>query len=201
MLKKISETAEALFDGRNRLLIYASYGNISAVNKLLKRGWSPDLNLIQGETPLVIACNHGHVEVVHALLLCNANPNINVADPKRNYYPSFDSPLVATLGGRTLNQDADIVRELLTHGADPNGCCRGDGICPLAFAIAHRRVKSLRLLISAGADISSRVRLYRSQEAVSLFELIDRLPERGVDERTSSKLIQEKNEMRELLRG
>ena len=48
----------------------------------------------------------------------------------------------------------EVVRRLLSHGADVNARERGDNVTPLHLAAAHGVLESVRALLDAGADVN-----------------------------------------------
>ena len=106
---------------------------------------------------LVYAIYHSSLPFIRKLLEIGADPNLPVNDG----FP----PLVATLtraqdvhGKGTRADVHDILRLLLTFGADPNQ--RGINDCtPLHIAVAARDRLAIQLLLDAGADpeLSTRI--------------------------------------------
>ncbi|HSG71560.1 MAG TPA: ankyrin repeat domain-containing protein [Planctomycetaceae bacterium] len=129
-------------------LWWASYhGNAQIVNELLTWGASADAPDENGITPLMVASYKGNDAVVSVLLQFGADPNrrsfpnetsVNIyvpgnrATPKLVWPAGQQTPLtLAAMGGQ-----ADVVRVLLEHNADP-GLTNSDG--KTAFQIAEEQ--------------------------------------------------------------
>ncbi len=147
-------------------------GDLPEINKILDEGTS-DINVeIMGQTPLLAAIRRGEPDVVKLLLERGANPNhetrqgrtpqgeiigrIWPTPPMVNIFgiggvcrtARFGKPLTAEpLDDRT----AAILKLLLKHGADPNGC--GLTLMPAAL---HGQIDLLRLLVEKGADVNKK---------------------------------------------
>jgi hypothetical protein len=106
---------------------------------------------------LVYAISHSPLAFIRTLLEIGANPNAPVDDG----FP----PLIATLSctreapGATRRTDVDdIVRLLLSFGADPNQ--RGiNNYTPLHMAVAERNPFAAQILVDGGADPELRTRI------------------------------------------
>jgi hypothetical protein len=106
---------------------------------------------------LVYAIYHSPLPFIRTLLEIGADPNAPVDDG----FP----PLIAALSctreapGATKRSDvADVLRLLLTSGADPNQ--RGiNDYAPLHMAVAERNLLAVQILLEAGADPSLRTRI------------------------------------------
>ncbi len=108
-------------------------------------------------TCLVYAVYHSPIAFIHTLLEIGADPNAPVDDG----FP----PLIAALActndapGSPRRTDVDeIVRLLLSWGADPNG--RGiNDYTPLHMAVAERNHRAVQMLLDTGADPELRTRI------------------------------------------
>jgi ankyrin repeat protein len=108
LLDTVNVNARLEEDGETALHRAASRGHQQAVRLLLDRGAKVDAVDGEGVTPLVLASYRGQTEVVKLLLERGAAVN---AREKRNGLSSLSHAV-----GRG---DKDLVRVLLTHGADP----------------------------------------------------------------------------------
>lgn len=138
------ELAERLADRKVVLNVFeaAVCGRVSTLVHLLAR--DPGLvDAYQGDgfQPLGLACYFRRFEVVKYLLRAGAPVN----SPSRNALKA--SPLHSAVAAR----DAEIVRLLLSHDADPNIRENG-GYTPTHLAAQNGDVEILRLLIFYGAD-------------------------------------------------
>jgi hypothetical protein len=108
-------------------------------------------------TCLVYAIYHSPLTFIHTLLKIGANPNASVADG----FP----PLIAALscsretpGSRKRTDVEEILRLLLTFGADPNQ--RGiNDYTPLHMAVTERNAAAIEMLLKHGADPELRTRI------------------------------------------
>jgi len=99
---------------QDRLFTAIWNGDTNKVATLLQSGVEPNCvsSTIRGETPLIDAVRFGHAAIVRMLLTKGANPN---ATDREGHGPLY-------YGLRSLNGDSEeIIAELLSHGASPNG--------------------------------------------------------------------------------
>jgi ankyrin repeat protein len=130
-------------------------GHHRAAKLLLEAGADVDSLSQSKRTPLVTACIAENADLIRLLLDHGANPN--------GLAPCYDTPLTAAAGRLTGSRAereswtgaeehaAQIVRELLLRGANPN--LAGGGEYPLHRS---RSVAVTRELIAAGADVNTR---------------------------------------------
>ncbi|KAK4447770.1 hypothetical protein QBC34DRAFT_439720 [Podospora aff. communis PSN243] len=99
-------------------------------------------NTTKGWAPLVWACERGDPGVVELLVWNGANPSLR------------DDAGNTPLASATANGNIEVVRELLTHGADVNAwTSRDGGTTALHVAVRERpSLPMVQLLLSAGAD-------------------------------------------------
>ena len=86
----------------------AGEGNLTVVKQMLKDGISADETGEADWTALYIATYNGHFEIVKLLIAAGADPNKRMRD-------DGSSPLIVA----SEHENADMVRYLLDHGADP----------------------------------------------------------------------------------
>ncbi|MBB1391445.1 ankyrin repeat domain-containing protein [Shewanella sp. SG44-6] len=125
---------------RRALLHAAAFGDVQAVNKLLKEGASPDARAKDriGRTALMLAALSGHTDVVNTLLKQGASVNIK------------DKTGHTALNWAANRSDINIVTILLSYGADINTQDNA-GTSPLLYAIGTHNIAMVRLLLSHGA--------------------------------------------------
>lgn len=95
-----------------------------------------------GGTALIPACHHGHLETVRELL----KTKIDVNHVNKLGWTALLEAIILGDGGKT---HAEIVRELLAHGAQVN-LADHDRVTPLAHARRHGYREMVRLLEAAG---------------------------------------------------
>jgi ankyrin repeat protein len=111
------------------------------------------------EYSLMAACHHADVAVVRWSLTNGAN--IRSYNNGAGYTPlhavcEIDSlyPQWEPMKGRREREE--IVKLLLSAGADPNTICQGMGVPPVYCAVRRQYYGIARLLIDAGADVNLR---------------------------------------------
>ncbi|KAI2620389.1 ankyrin repeat-containing domain protein [Hypomontagnella submonticulosa] len=119
--------------------------NLEKVQLLLENGADPNLTYNPQKTALHRACYYGQIKMVKLLLANGANVNSN--------FPIIGTPLNVA-AGRGLY---DICKVLIAAGADVNIFSVTDnGLwTPLMDAIAIGNVRTVRLLISKGANMNA----------------------------------------------
>ncbi len=140
-LERASETA---------LQLGVRSGNLSIVKTLLKHGANAVLDESETLHPLILASKQGSVAMVTELL--SAGAPVNIHGETRSCYRSIDfenvSPMYAAIDGGYL----DIIRLLLSHGADIETNVEGI-ITPLSFAAFRGRADIVRLLLSLKTNV------------------------------------------------
>ncbi|MEV0373975.1 ankyrin repeat domain-containing protein [Streptomyces sp. NPDC050636] len=134
--------ANALTD---RLICAIYEERTERVGKLLRRGASPSAASVDGETPVYLAAVSGTADIVRLLLEAGASPDAE----SRGEPGSQGLPLCAA----ACWGHSTAVRELLSHGADPN--LREDdgaGWTALLWAATGGHQEAVRLLLEANAD-------------------------------------------------
>jgi ankyrin repeat protein len=121
-------------DGTTPLHWAVRANDIDAVQRLLHAGANPDAANRYGVTPLSLAAENASAALIQALLQAGAHPtNAILMD-----------------AARTGN--AEVVRMLLTHGADANAHESSLGETALMWAAAENHPEAVRALIEHGAD-------------------------------------------------
>jgi ankyrin repeat protein len=144
-------TCRGIYDGNYTALALAIANggerSSSIANQLLEAGAAVDTRTGDGLTPLMLVAQHiGDETIVTALLDHGADPNVRDANGL--------TVLHYVLGHRF--DDPETVRTLIAHGAKVNVHSDTDGVTPLHQAAANGHVKSMQLLLAAGADIHAR---------------------------------------------
>jgi len=107
--------------------------------------------------PLVYAIYHSPLSFIATLLEAGADPNVEVDDG----FPPLIAALMTTRDDPGSNRRTDVddlLRLLLTHGADPNQ--RGiNDYTALHMAVAERNASAVRMLLAHGADPTLRTRI------------------------------------------
>ena len=110
------------------------------VAQLLARGFDPNTPDERGEPPLVAALRDGHLTVVEALL---AHPETRVDRPNLNN----ETPLMMA----SLRAQHTPMLRLIERGAAVNRV----GWTPLMYAATGGDVRSVQILLKAGADLQA----------------------------------------------
>jgi uncharacterized protein len=116
-------------------------GDAKAVATMLENGMPPD-SRHDGTTALYTAAVAGDAGLVELLLRAGADANLLSAGPGGE-----GTPLCAAACWGYV----DVVRRLLSHGADPNQP-EDEWWTPLRWAAAHGHEQAARELLDAGAD-------------------------------------------------
>ena len=95
------------------------------------------------ETPLYYACYYGLLPVVNAIL-----------GKQFNSYTLTLEELARSLEAAASAGHDEIVKPLLSMGADPNGKCGTRFFRPIQAAAHSGQVSTIKLLLEAGADVS-----------------------------------------------
>lgn len=155
-------------------LFYAARENaLDAGKALIENGADLDVADPDGATALVIAIINAHYEFAAMLLEAGADPNIFDTSGMGALYAAVDMHRLAVGHGRPnprpvgLLDAADIVVQLLEHGADPNAELKspiiqrqhtfgdftlGQGATPLLRAAKSGDIEVVKALVAGGAD-------------------------------------------------
>ena len=138
----ISDKTKIGFEASNRLTDAVCEGSIGAINYILYDDPSSSVNGVDkyGNTPLECAICTGHLSILEALLR-NAT---DLGQP----FSDGSLPLVAAV--RTGNPE--LVKVLLTHGANPNLTIQSENISALKAALDIRDWGIILLLVDHGAE-------------------------------------------------
>ena len=156
-------------------LFYAARENaLDAGKALIEGGADLDLADPDGATALVIAIINAHYEFAALLLQAGADPNVVDTSGMGALYAAADMHRLAVGHGRPnprpvgLLDAADIVVQLLEHGADPNATLKGpiiqrqhtfgdftlgEGATPLLRAAKSGDIEVVKALAAGGADV------------------------------------------------
>ena len=132
-------------NGSTLLHAAARFGQIDVLNALLRRAEvNVNARSAGGETPLRRAAYHNQVEAAQLLLDADAAPSL--ADDRGT------SPLRQAAGLGHL----EVVRILITAGANVDAVRRDDGFTPLHGASWNGHAEVVRSLVRAGANTRTR---------------------------------------------
>lgn len=132
--------------GHTALHLAIKNGRPDRVEELLARDADVNTNNDYGHTPLMTAISLGDVEMVETLLEAGANPDRPMASLG---YTSLHH--IAHDSGGTPEDDAQIVRLLIDHGADVNAESKS-GNTPVMLMTWNDREDLVDILIEAGAE-------------------------------------------------
>lgn len=139
---------DAVDSPQHRLSRAAAEGNIQQVRQLLSEKKGIDVNwkgnFGNGNTVLVGAAGSGSAGLVDALLRAGANPNAAGIGGVTPLY-------LAASEGRV-----DVMRMLISAGADVNQAASRYGETPLMVVAVRGHYDAARMLLEAGADASAR---------------------------------------------
>ena len=165
--------------GMTALMFAAREGALEAARALTTAGAALDAVDPDGTTALVIAIINAHYDVASLLIEKGANPNLGDTAGMAALYAAVDMLHQEPLINRPLPKPSgrlgpmDVIRQLLAHGADPNGRLKapllmrqhnngdaslGDGATPLMRAAKVSDVPLMRLLLEKGADPNARMK-------------------------------------------
>ena len=128
--EKATQKLSSLIDGKSEDI------KLKTVESLLAQGANKEIRNAQGKTILMRAVEAKNSPVVAFLLQNGANPK--------------SGPLLAQAA---LNNDINIVRKLITAGADVNATDQG-GLSPLYYAANEKNPEIIKLLLTADADVN-----------------------------------------------
>jgi ankyrin repeat protein len=150
VMKLITDTNGSIVNTKERdsgeaaLHIIAKNGDTVYLRYLLQKGANPNIQDRAGNTPMMIAVNSNFVEGVLILIAYKGDVNV------RN--SSGETPLIRAVQLR----NAEMVRELLKAGADPD---RPDNIAGLSardYAKADRRSPTIQKLLADAPRLGAR---------------------------------------------
>ena len=142
--------------GYSPLLFAARRGDVATAAAMIAGGANVDDTAANGASALVVAAHSGHGKLAAFLLDKGADPNLDGAG-------------YTALHAAILRRDVDLVKALVTHGADPNarlkrahpaGRSSNDyaltiamvGATPFWEAASFKELEIMRLLVAHGAD-------------------------------------------------
>lgn len=144
--RKVFETEDGHFDGRQVLHLAATRGHDSVASILWRKGAEKDALDDQLLSPLMWAAMQGHLPVVKVLLAAGANISI------RMYARETGKAAVhfaASFG------HGEIISELLQNGEDKD-IQDTDGYTPLTWAAFKGHLAAVEVLLEAGASTNIR---------------------------------------------
>ena len=126
----------------------ARRGDVPIAGALLDYGAPVNAESRSKSTPLHWALGKPDLAMIELLLARGANPNAGDQ--------AGQTPLAKAVFGSYLHDHTEIIRALLSYGADPSLDLKSRGMpgTPLHGAVGARRPEIVRLLIEAGADVN-----------------------------------------------
>ena len=157
----------------------AELGHEAVVKILLNSGADVGVRDRGGKTPLHLASLSGHAAIVRHLL--NKGAVIDAKDDMD------DTPLLCVIGKSYQDdpeQHEEVVRLLLSRGADFDVKSTGQGWTPLSLASAMGHTNTARLLLDSGADpegkgLGDRTALSWAATGRSGYEVVELLVDAG----------------------
>ena len=155
------------------LMYAARQGALEAARTLADKGAALNLTAPDGATPLVLAIINAHYDLAALLLEKGADPNVADVTGMAALYAAVDMHTLPWAHGRAAPKSSDqldaleVMRTLLSNGADPNAKLKGPkpqrqhtagdanlgaGATPLMRATKAGDVAAMRLLLANGAD-------------------------------------------------
>ncbi|XP_066946236.1 LOW QUALITY PROTEIN: ankyrin repeat and SOCS box protein 14-like [Macrobrachium rosenbergii] len=134
---------EAYDDTSTSVGMAARVGNAVLLQELLQQGSPTNGHDNRGWRPLHEAADGGHVECVRLLLPCD-DAEVDAL--------THEGTTALQLACRSGSEYADIVKLLLSAGADPDMKAGDDWVLPLPKAVANNSIHIAELLLDAGAD-------------------------------------------------
>ena len=120
------------------------------VRFLVEHGAEVDAVDHQGQTPLYFAAERGHLELTRFLVEKGADVNRKA---KKNWPPLYAA---------TTSNSLEVAKFLIEHGAQVNIKTDTGSHSPLLIAAYNNNPEMVRLLLNAGADVSSRLSSHHS---------------------------------------
>jgi len=134
---------EDVVDGENTLMVAMRNRNLHFMEELLQCGANP-CRMVNGRSMLHYAVDTGDVSLVELLLRYGACVNVVTDEEKL-------SPLHLAVEGRSIEEEPEMVRLLMKHGAHVDALDRNFET-PLFRALDKYDMKVREILTSAGAD-------------------------------------------------
>lgn len=153
-----ANSLRSLRTGKTGLILAAEEGNVTLVERLIKKGADPDIQDYDPPTimmaysyynALMWASENGNTEI--AKMLIDAEANVNIQDS----FMKSTALMLASRRGYT-----EIVKMLLDAGAEVN-LQKEYGVTALVQAVRYGHVEIVEMLLDAGADVSLEYRALR----------------------------------------
>ncbi len=127
-------------DGRQPIHHSAIYGEAETIHLLLQKDIDPNILADNGSSALLLASIEGHLEVVKSLIEHKAELN-------RIYFDAVTAVSMAT-----TNKKYDVMRELLTAGANPD-LIGPKKILPIVECTLNRDFLGVAILLQGNASL------------------------------------------------
>jgi len=170
-----------------RLAEAAASGDTAELSRLVSAGVSVNAMGRGQVTPALWALLHQNKKGLAFLLAHGADPNVQVTE-------DFDELLiegVSTMSYAAQHKDSWYLKEVLSHGGNPNLVNTVRSQTPIMAALGSMRPENVRILISAGANLNWQNRDGRTpmMDATTLnqYELIFAMLDAGADPRLKTR--------------
>ncbi|DAZ98526.1 TPA: hypothetical protein N0F65_007025 [Lagenidium giganteum] len=148
---RVNTNAWRSVDQATCLHLAAQCGHSQLINVLVDAGVEVDLQNLQGATPLHFAARAGQLDAALALLELHANVNAQDDRGRSVLYMAVDYEDTTQVPEKTELARIELLRLLLTHGAEIRGRHRKGRSSALRCAAKRGRFQIVKFLLGQGA--------------------------------------------------